>query len=76
MKAEKELTFEQAMGRLEQVIRKMESGEESLESSMALFEEGNRLARQCADMLEKAEQKVTRLISAETAEEAPFDTEG
>ena len=75
MKTETDMTFEQAMERLEQIIRQMESGEESLEASMALFEEGNRLARQCGGMLEQAEQKVTRLISVETGEEAPFDTE-
>ena len=75
MSSQKEQTFEQCMMRLEQVIRQMESGKESLETSMALFEEGNRLARKCATMLDQAEQTVTRLISAQSGEELPFQME-
>lgn len=75
MSVQQEQSFEQSMMRLEQIIRRMESGQESLEISMELFEEGNRLARQCATMLDQAEQKVTRLLSAQSGEEMPFQME-
>lgn len=72
--AEKKLTFEQAMGRLEEIVKALESGEGSLDEAMKLFEEGSKLADRCSAMLDKAEQKVTRLVSAEQEEEVPFES--
>ena len=74
--AEKQLTFEQAMTRLEEIVKKLETGEGSLDEAMKLFEEGSKLAGKCTAMLDKAEQKVTRLVSAERGEEVPFQAEG
>ncbi len=59
--AEKKLTFEQALARLEEIVAQMEAGEQPLDRSLALYEEGARLMKQCASMLDKAEQKVARL---------------
>ena len=73
--AEKKLTFEQAMERLEEIVKALESGEGSLDQAMKLFEEGSKLADRCSAMLDKAEQKVTRLVSAERDDEVPFDSE-
>lgn len=73
--AEKKLSFEQAMARLEVIVKKLETGEGSLDEAIALFEEGSKLAGKCSDMLDKAEQKVTRLISMDSGEEVPFETE-
>lgn len=72
--AEKKLTFEQAMARLEDIVAQLEAGEQPLEKSLALYEEGARLMKQCAAMLDKAEQKVAKLrVDANGAlEEAPF----
>lgn len=42
-------------------MTKLESGEEALESSMKLFEEGAELSALCYKTLEQAEQKVTEL---------------
>lgn len=77
MAAKKQQTFEQAMDRLEVIVKTLESGEGSLDESMALFEEGSRLAAACSAMLDKAEQKVTRLLVGEDGEqrEVPFDGE-
>lgn len=55
------LNFEEAMARLQEVVAKLESGEESLESSMKLFEEGAKLSALCYDTLNKAEQRITEL---------------
>lgn len=67
--AGKKLDFEAAMGRLQEIVQKLESGEESLETSMKLFEEGAKLSAKCYEILEKAEQRVSQLKGLE--EQAP-----
>ena len=59
--AAKAMTFEQAMKRLEEIVTRLESGDESLEGSLKLFEEGTVLSSQCYKKLEKAEQKIRTL---------------
>ncbi len=73
-KAEKALTFEEAMARLEEIITAMERGEAPLEESLAQFEEGTKLLKQCTTMLEQAEQKVTLLTKSRdgSPKERPF----
>ena len=63
--AAKKLNFEEAIARLSQIVEKLETGEESLENSMKLFEEGAKLSAQCYQILEKAQQKVTELTAVE-----------
>lgn len=58
--AEKKLTFEQAMARLEEIVAQLEAGDQPLDQSLALYEEGAKLMKQCTAMLDKAEQKVTK----------------
>jgi exodeoxyribonuclease VII small subunit len=50
--------FEAALRRLEEIVEKLDSGDESLEQSLALFEEGMRLKAQCVELLAQAEAKV------------------
>ncbi len=57
-----ELPFESALGRLEEVVDRLEHGELPLEESLALFEEGVRLSRRLAGQLEQAEQRVAVLV--------------
>ena len=64
----KELKFEEAIQRLSEVVRLLESGEVPLDESIALFEEGMKLSKKCTELLEQAEQKVRILQQAETAE--------
>lgn len=73
--AVKKQSFEQAMGRLEAIVTRLERGDCELDESLKLFEEGAKLARICNDMLDKAEQKVNILLNSETGEEAPFESE-
>lgn len=75
--AEKKLSFEQAMERLEEIVTTMERGEAPLEESLALFSEGAKLVKQCAGMLDKAEQQVTKLTKSGdgTPKEVPFEVE-
>lgn len=59
----KELTYEQAYKRLEEIVEKLENGSVPLEESMKLFEEGTKLANFCNSRLNAAEQKFTQLIT-------------
>lgn len=59
--AEKKLTFEKALSRLEEIVSRLEKGDAPLDESLKLFEEGAKLTAQCSAMLDKAEQKVTLL---------------
>ena len=43
--AEKKVTFEQAMARLEEIVKQLEQGDAPLEDALALFEEGTRLMK-------------------------------
>ncbi len=72
--AENKMTFESALGRLEEIVRAMESGSAALDSSLALFEEGIGLVKFCTKALDTAEQKVKILQKDENGEmtEAPF----
>ncbi len=54
----KEIKFEEAMNQLAEIVSRLESGEISLDESIDLYEKGMKLSKQCAELLEKAEQKV------------------
>ena len=56
-------SFESAMGQLESLVSKMESGDLSLEESLEAFEKGVHLTRFCRDQLQKAELKIQELNS-------------
>ncbi len=59
---ENELTFEQAMERLEEIVRLMESGTLSLDETVRYYEEGMRLLRFCQQKLAAAEQRVKMVV--------------
>ena len=71
----KEPTFEQALARLDEIVRLLEKGEAPLAESLSLFEEGTKLIALCGGQLESAEQKVVKLRKTEdgTPEELPFE---
>ncbi len=58
---EKKLTFEEAMQRLDSIVRMLEQGDAPLDQSLSLFEEGAALIQLCNGMLDHAEQKVSAL---------------
>jgi len=65
--------FEDNLNRLEAIVKKMESGELSLEESLKTFEEGIKLYRLCAQKLDEAERRVEILLQqGETLTTAPF----
>ena len=60
------MEFEKKLSRLEEIVSKMEGGEQSLEDSLKLFEEGIKLSRVCQKELEDAEQKVELLLGQDS----------
>ena len=69
--------FEEAMKRLEEIVRSLEEGQLPLEDALAVFEEGMKLVNFCSTKLEEAEKKVTLLIQESGGEYAqvPFDVD-
>lgn len=59
------MDFEKKLGRLEDIVEKMETGELTLEDSLKLFEEGVKLSRECNVQLSEAEQKVKLLLGVD-----------
>ena len=57
--------FEEALERLEDIVRKMEAGAMTLEESLKAFEEGIKLARLCSRRLDEAERRVEILLKQE-----------
>lgn len=58
---DKELTFDKALGELEEIARQLDSGELGLEESIKRFEDGMKLSTFCQQSLEKAERKIEML---------------
>lgn len=55
-------TFEENMARLDEIVARLEKGDAQLSDSLALFEEGTKLAAACRKELDKAEQQVVKLM--------------
>ena len=66
-KAEGKLSFEEALARLESIVRRLEEDELSLEESLALFERGVMLARLCARQLDDVERRIELLVERDGA---------
>ena len=60
---QKNKTFEENMGRLEQIVRAMERGDVALEESLKLFQEGTELVRNCGKLLDEAELQVKKIMT-------------
>lgn len=74
--AAEELTFEQALARLDEVVARMDGGDVGLEEAVRLFEQGQELLSVCRERLALAQQRITELTAqgdnAADAAEAPF----
>ena len=56
-----EMNFENAIARLEQIVRSLENGSAPLDDALLLFEEGVRLVKLCNDKLTTAESRIKLL---------------
>ena len=54
----KEIKFEDALQKLENIVDQLEAGDSSLDDSLKVFEEGNELVKLCLKKLNEAEQKI------------------
>ena len=70
-------TFEENFACLEQIIRHLEQGDDALEKSLSLFEEGIQLVRRCSRQLDAAEARIAKLVVDEEGEPriVPFSLE-
>lgn len=62
------MSFEAAYARLEEILEKMNSGKASLEDSLKLYEEADRLINWCSKQLTEAEKKIETLIKSREGE--------
>ena len=76
---EESRNFEQSLGRLDEIVRRMERGDVPLEEALSLFEEGTALVASCTKLLDAAELKVMQLTKGADGtpqerefEDAPF----
>ncbi len=65
MANDKELSFEEAIKRLEELVSALENGKAPLDESLRLFEEGVALVSACKKQLDEAEQKVKLLTEGD-----------
>jgi len=74
--SEQPLSFEQALERLEEVVHQLEEGQIGLAESLAQYEQGVKLLKQCYQLLERAERKIELLggvAAGGAAITEPFD---
>ena len=71
-----QLSFEAALKRLEEIVRTLEGGEASLDASIELYEEGERLKQQCEARLQAAQARIEKIQLGRDGQPAgvvPFD---
>ncbi|WP_438432231.1 exodeoxyribonuclease VII small subunit [Gorillibacterium sp. sgz500922] len=72
-----EMTFEEAMERLEGIVSKLESGDVPLEQAIEWFQEGMKLSHLCGQKLEQVERKIEMLVVENgSMVRKPFPVEG
>ena len=70
------MNFEESMKKLETIVVELENGKLNLDESVKKFEEGMKIAKQCNNMLEEAEKKITILLEKDgELKEENFETE-
>ena len=71
------LSFEKALSELEDIVRKLETGEVELETSIALYERGAQLKAHCEAKLKDAQEKIEKIVVREdgsvTSEATSFE---
>ena len=73
MSNDEKRTFEQALTELETHVRRLDGGELPLEESLSTFEAGVKLIRECSELLDDAEQRITELSASAVASAASGD---
>lgn len=61
-KKEKEISFEDGLEQLEEIVKKLETGEVPLDNAIEEFNKAMKLAKTCDDKLKSAEEAITKLV--------------
>jgi len=72
MDASDEMTFEEAMKKLEEIVEKLEEGDVPLEKAINYYQEGMTLSKICSDKLNEVQEKVVKIVN-EQGQLEPFD---
>ncbi|HEY9205313.1 MAG TPA: exodeoxyribonuclease VII small subunit [Candidatus Methanoperedens sp.] len=71
-----EMSFEESLLELENIVEKLENGQLSLDESLVLFDRGIKLVKECNTRLKNAQQKVEKLIeSSDELKSEPFEVQ-
>ena len=73
MKKKAQTNFETQMKELEQIVQKMSKNTLPLDESVQLFEKGMSISKNCASELNKAQQKVQKIINSNTEEDLKLE---
>lgn len=63
MTTDKNVSFEEAMNKLEQIVDRLEEGDVPLEEAIAFYKEGMELSKLCHDKLKSVEEQLTQIIT-------------
>ncbi len=58
-----DMTFEQALSALEEIVQQLESGDVPLDQSITLYEQGEALRKQCQSRLDAAQQRIEQIVA-------------
>lgn len=73
-----EMSFEAALKALEDIVRRLESGDVSLDDSITLYEDGEKLRQHCQKRLDAAQARIERIVQGpdgSAVDTQPFDSE-
>lgn len=71
-----EMTFEHALAALEEIVRRLESGDATLDESISLYEQGEKLRLHCQRRLDAAQARIERVVQGADGQPVgtqPFD---
>lgn len=74
-----QMSFEQALGALEEIVQKLESGDVPLDKSISLYERGEALRKHCQARLDAAQERIERIVtdaSGKPTGTQPLDADG
>lgn len=63
MAEKKEMTFEESLDKLEEIVKKLETGEVPLDDAISEFNEAMKLAKNCDEKLKTVEETITKIVN-------------
>ncbi|HEY4551917.1 MAG TPA: exodeoxyribonuclease VII small subunit [Bacillaceae bacterium] len=69
------LSFEEAMGQLEDIVKRLEEGDIPLEEALEIYQKGMKLSKVCHDKLKNAEKQLTKVLTEDGEEDFQIQEE-